>query len=479
MASKVPYDSDAEKSLLGGLMSSRSLCDQLIGELDPNDFYDPANRAIFGAIRKIYTAQEKVDPLGVVHVLRNVPGFSAEQIGLDVHEMLGLYGSSTEAKRSAEIVKDLATNRRLLSAGAEIQGLVNSPGDKTTEEILDAAENLIFDVSKARNENSLTDGKEILVALMDKLEEQESDAVPTGFKNLDELLGGFKPGSLITIGARPAMGKSALLSDFLTRTAKAGGHGVLFSYEMSEDEIMSRIVSATGRVGLDRMVNRRLEGEDWERIVGASAKLSELPGSLYIDDSAGKGMSYIASVCRRLAAKGQLDLVMIDYLQLMTPERGGGENRQQEVSVISRGLKLLARKLRVPVICAVQLNRVLESRGEKRPILSDIRESGSVEQDSDVVMFVHRPEYYDSEDDPGTAEIIVRKNRNGPTGTAYLTFLKQFTTFEDQARKWQHDPGGNQATSQEKMQRKVAEMIQSNEAQQASSLAGSRPWYDQ
>ncbi|HMC39763.1 MAG TPA: replicative DNA helicase, partial [Acidimicrobiales bacterium] len=400
-------------------------------------FYKPAHAHVFDAINVLYNQGEPADPvtvadeLGRAGLLEPVGGLAA-LIALQADTP-----ATTNAARYARIVEEHALLRRLISVAGEIAEMGYSVPDDVAE-AMDHAETLVFNVAERRVTDSLKGLPELLTASMDRLEQlfdrnETITGVPTGYVDLDERLYGLQPNTLVIVGARPAVGKSSFALGMAAHAAvEARVPTLLFSLEMGADEITNRLLVSEARVDAGRMRNGRLSEPDWPKISNAVARLGDAP--LYIDDNPNTTVMEIRAKARRLKARhGGLGLIIIDYLQLMSG--ASSENRQLEVSSISRGLKILARELEVPVVALSQLSRQLEARSDKRPTLADLRESGSLEQDADVVIFLYRDEIYNPESaDRGIAEVLVAKHRNGPTGKVQLSFLEQYTKFVNMAR---------------------------------------------
>ena len=431
-----PHNLDAEASLLGAMLLSREAVGIAVERgVHPDEFYKPAHRHIFDAIRSLNTAGEPVDPITVADELRRHQ--LLEGIG-GLEELLALQNATpavSSAERYAKIVRDTARLRRLISAAGDIAEIgYGEPDD--VERALDEAESRIFDISES-NVGDSSERLDILIKkAFDQLEDRANNndvmtGVPTGYVDLDKVLLGLQPGTLNIVGARPAMGKSAFALGIAVHAAQHLNKPVLFfSLEMSNTELTQRILSAEAQVDSDRLRTGRLEDADWTKITKSIHRL-EIP--LYIDDTSRITVMQIRQKLRRVnAADGPPAMVVIDYLQLM----GGGdtESRQLEVAEISRGLKLLAREFKIPVVALSQLSRGIEQRQDRRPVLSDLRESGALEQDADVVMFLYREETANAEaslNDRGTAEVLVQKHRSGPTGNLSLIFNKAYTQFVD------------------------------------------------
>jgi replicative DNA helicase len=432
-----PHNLDAERSLLGAMLLSRDAIAAALETCSADDFYKPGHAHVFEAVSTLYAQGEPADPVTVADELSRA-GLLDMVGGLPaLVELQAETPATSNAARYARIIEEHALLRRLIGVAGEIAEMgYGLPDDVAAT--LDRAESLVFEVAERRVTDSLKQLNELLYASKDRLaalyERGESiTGVPTGYIDLDEHLYGLQPSSLYIVGARPAMGKSAFALGIAAHAAvERRVPTLVFSLEMGSEELTSRLLVAEARVDASRMRNGRLIESDWQKVSQAVARLGDAP--LFIDDNPNTTVMEIRAKARRLQARHGLGLIVVDYLQLMS---GGAtaENRQLEVSAISRGLKILARELQVPVVALSQLSRQLEQRADKRPMLADLRESGSLEQDADVVMFLYRDEMYNSESaDRGTAEVIVAKHRNGPTGKVQLAFLDHFAKFVNIAR---------------------------------------------
>ena len=429
-----PYNLDAEESLLGAMLLSRDaiVAASEVG-VSADDFYKPAHAHVYDAITSLYSAGEPADPVTVGEELRRA-GLLADVGGPGLLVSLQVRTPATSsAARYARIVSEHALLRRLIAVAGEIAEMGYRVPDDVAEAV-DRAEALVFDVAQHRVSDTMAPIRDLLDHSLTRLEAlyEKGDAitgVPTGYQGLDELLSGLQPSSLVIVGARPATGKTAFALGMAAHAALEANRPVLFfSLEMSHLEITQRLLASEARVDSSRLRNGNLKEADWTKISHAIGRLAEAP--LYIDDNPRATVLEIRAKARRLKSRlGDLGIVVVDYLQLMTG-RNGAENRQVEVSEISRGLKILARELQTPVVALSQLSRNLEQRADKRPMLSDLRESGSLEQDADVVMFLYRDELYHPESpDRGTAEVAVAKHRAGPSGLDRLAFVDRYTRF--------------------------------------------------
>lgn len=432
-----PQNLEAEKSLLGAMLLSRDAIGVAIETVRVEDFYRPLHGRIFEAILNLYGKGEPVDAVTLTEALRQ-EGVLEELGGLSyLRSLTADVPATSNVGYYAEIVADTSILRKLIDTSGEIAELAYEPGAEP-KEVLDTAEAQVFEISseRARGE-TLVPVHALLDDQLDRLEDLHSrgtgiTGLETGFRDFDRLTAGLQPSNLVIVAARPGMGKSTFIANIAQHVALKQDHAVaFFTLEMSKMEVVSRLLCAQARVEASKMKTGRLSDGDWAQLAHAVGQLSD--ASLFIDDSGHLTVLDVRAKCRRLASRVDLGLIVIDYLQLMHGT-GRSESRQVEISEISRGLKILARELDVPVIAACQLNRSPEARADKRPLLGDLRESGSLEQDSDIVAFLYRDDYYNP-DSParGEAELIVAKHRNGPTDTIRLAFLEHNSRFGDLA----------------------------------------------
>src|SRR5438874_10740168 len=432
-----PQNLEAEESVLGAMMLSPGAIGAVSEVVDASDFYRESHAKIYRAAVGLYTKGEPVDAITLVDELEERS--ELEDVGgrVRLHELAALVPATANAAHYARIVREMATLRGLINAGQHISQLGwERPGE--TQELVDRAEQIVFELSQSRITTEFSHIEDLLKESFERitaLYEAGADVtgVPSGFRDLDRLTSGFQPGNLIIVAARPSMGKSALGLCVAANLALRHGTPVaLFTLEMSKAEVTQRLLCSEAKVESQRLRTGKLSQDDWPRLVAAGDKLMKAP--IWVDDTGSINMMEIRSKARRLKSKEpDLGLIIVDYLQLMTSGTTA-ENRVQEVSQISRQLKVLARDLDTPILAMSQLSRAVEQRHDKRPILSDLRESGSIEQDADLVMFVYRDEYYNEDtDQQGLAEIILSKHRNGPTGTEKLSFLKRYAKFADLA----------------------------------------------
>jgi replicative DNA helicase len=434
-----PQNLEAEESVLGAMMVSEGSITPVILDvrLRAEDFYRDRHRAIYEAIRTLYERSEPIDALTVAEHLTQ-RGDLDDAGGKDnLQTLASTVPAPGNARHYAQIVKQNALLRRLLGAAQTIQHSVHER-DGEPESLVEDAERLLFRVAHEDRQSDFRNVAEILEEEIDRLEQLakgDSDltGVPSGFRDLDKITGGFQDGNLIVIAARPAMGKSAWVTNVADHVAsKHGKPAAFFSLEMSEAELAHRFIATEARISSDRLRRGRVSEKDWPGVVRACNVLEKAP--LWIDDSSDLSLLDLRAKARRLtASEGDLGVIIIDYIQLMRPE-DPRQNRVEQVGQISRGLKILARELNVPVIALSQLSRAPEQRPDKRPILSDLRESGNIEQDADLVAFLYRDEYYDPEsEDHGKAELIIRKHRNGPVDTIRLAFRSHYPSFANLA----------------------------------------------
>jgi replicative DNA helicase len=432
-----PQNLEAEESVLGAMMLSPGAIGAVSEALDASDFYRESHAIIYRAALALYAKGEPVDAITLVDELEERSELEAAGGRVRIHELAALVPASANAGHYARIVREMATLRGLIRAGGEIAQLGwERPGETT--DLVDRAEQVVFDLSQARVTSEFSHIEELLKDSFERitsLYEAGADVTgtPSGFRDLDRLTSGFQEGNLIIVAARPSMGKSGLgLCMAANLAVRAEVPVAMFTLEMSKSEVTQRLMCSEAKVESQRLRTGKLGADDWPRLTAACDRLAKAP--IYVDDQGSITMMEIRSKARRLKTREpSLGLIIVDYLQLMT-SGSTVENRVQEVSQISRSLKILARDLDVPILAMSQLSRAVEQRHDKRPILSDLRESGSIEQDADLVMFIYRDEYYNEESDQqGIAEVHLAKHRNGPTDTVKLSFLKRYAKFADLA----------------------------------------------
>jgi len=435
-----PHSIEAESSVLGGLLLDNGAWDRVADLLNDSDFYRYEHRLTYSAIAALVNASKPADVVTVFEHLQNL-GKADEAGGLAYLNSLAQYvPSAANIRRYAEIVRERAVLRKLVAASDEIATSAFNPQGKPVAKILDEAEQKIFKIGEegSRMKEGFQSMDRLVVDLLDRVQEmadnpQDVTGVPTGFIDLDRMTAGLQGGDLIVLAARPSMGKTAFAINIAEHVALNEGLPVaVFSMEMGAAQLAVRIVGSIGRINQGHLRTGKLTDEEWPRLTEAIEKLRHV--SLHIDETPGLTPSELRANARRLARQcGKLGLIVVDYLQLMSGSSSdGGDNRATELGEISRGLKMLAKELQCPVIALSQLNRSVEQRTDKRPMMSDLRESGAIEQDADIIMFIYRDEYYtkDACKEPGVAEIIIGKQRNGPTGVVKLAFLNMLTRFE-------------------------------------------------
>ncbi len=449
-----PHNLDAERSVLGGILLDNGSINDLLEVLKPEDFYREAHRKIYEAMCALYAKSEPIDRVTLKDILKAQGALEAIGGESFIDLLDTVVPSAANLMYYGTIVHDKALSRRLIEAAHAIatQGYEQSGG---VGEFLDEAERRIFAVTEQKAQAAFTPVREIVKTAFKTIEalyerQEEITGVATGFADLDRLTSGFQPGDLVILAARPSMGKTAFCLNIATHVGlRATYNGKrcavgVFSLEMPKEQLVMRMLASEARVDSQRMRTGRLIDSDWAKLAKAAGELAE--ASIHIDDSPALTSLELRAKSRRLAAKcsqteAPLGLIVIDYLQLMK----GNEridSREQQISEISRGLKALSKELGIPVMALSQLNRSLEKRPDKRPMMSDLRESGAIEQDADTIMFIYREEVYEKEkeDVKGIAEIIIGKQRNGPIGTANIAFLHEFTRFENLARDYQPPP---------------------------------------
>ena len=432
---KVPSSIEAEKSVLGGIFLKPDIFGDVVEILHPNDFYKNGHKLIYEAMRDIYNSGTGIDPIVVVNKLKKNEKFDelvGEQLLFDIISDVPTAANIIEY---AKIVKEKATLRRLGEVGTKIVELAYE-GYEEVDNILDKAEGMIFKISENVDSKDLVSLKDVIAQEFVRLEKVYQNrgvatGISSGFSDFDQMTSGFHPSDLIILAARPAMGKTAFALNLALNAAMKSKKGVLlFSLEMSSSQLLQRLLSIEAGIGLQKIRNGFLDPDDWGKLGLASMKLSN--SEINIADLPNVNVLEIRAIARRLKAAGKLDMIIIDYLQLIKGNSTRGDNRQQEISEISRALKGIARELDIPIIALSQLSRATEQRADRRPMLSDLRESGAIEQDADMVMFLYRDDYYNEDsEDKGLTEVIIGKQRNGPVGTIKLRFFHEYTKFEN------------------------------------------------
>ena len=428
-----PHDLEAEQAVLGSMLTDKDAVISAIEKLKVDSFYRDDNKIIYESILNLYNRAEPIDIITVKDELASLGKF--EQVG-GLEYLAGLpdkVPTTANVEKYIKIVEEKAVLRNLIKTANEIIELGYDPTEEV-DHIMDSAEKKIFDIMQDKSQKGYTPIKDVLVDSFTQLEElynrkQHITGVPTGFTELDYKTAGLHPSDLVLIAARPAMGKSAFALNIAANAAlKANVPVVVFSLEMSKEQMVNRILCSEAMVDSNKVRTGKLDEEDWEKLAGSIGPLSE--AEIYIDDTPGISVMEIRAKCRKLKLEKNIGLVVIDYLQLVQGTNKRGGSREQEISEISRSLKMLAKEIGVPVIALSQLSRAVEQRPDHRPMLSDLRESGAIEQDADIVMFLYRDDYYNKESEKkDIAEVIIAKHRGGSTGTVELLWLGNYTKF--------------------------------------------------
>ncbi|HTR44283.1 MAG TPA: replicative DNA helicase [Thermodesulfovibrionales bacterium] len=441
-----PQNLEAEQSVLGAVLLDNEAISKALEIISPEDFYRESHRKIFNTMVELYEKNEAIDLITVSDTLKRKNELEAIGGVTYLSTIASQVPTAANIRYHSKIIKEKSLVRGLLRSTTDIAAKVYESALQA-EELVDFAEKTIFDVSDKRTKTSFYTLKEVIKSSFEMIEhlydrKEAITGTPSGFPDLDELTTGFQPGDLIVVGARPSMGKTALGLNIAQHVAVETREPVaIFSLEMSKEQLALRMLCAEAMVDSNSVRKGFIRKEDWGRLTGAAGRLADAP--IFIDDSSGISVLEMRAKARRLKVEhGGIGLVVVDYLQLMRG-RGSFERREQEISEISRSLKGLAKELKVPVIALSQLNRAVEQRGEKKPTLADLRESGAIEQDADVIIFLYRDEVYNKNNpqNKGKAEIIVAKQRNGPTDTIVLTFLSKCTRFVPYSQTEYHDDG--------------------------------------
>ena len=433
-----PHSVEAEQSVLGSILLDKDAMISVSETLIPEDFYKEAHKVIYECMLKLYNSQSEIDLITLAEELRD-QGYLDDIGGIPyITSLSTIVPTTSNIKYYVNIVKEKSIVRQLISAANDIINLSYDSSAKV-EDVLENAEKKIFDISQERTTNDFKQINQVLRDTYDMIEKlytekNEVTGLTTGFRDLNKKINGFQKSNLLLVAARPAMGKTAFALNLVQNAALKGDASVaVFSLEMSKEQLVQRMLSSQSNVELKKIKTGKLNANDWPRIIEAMAVLSE--AKIHIDDTPGIKISELRSKCRKLKIEKGLDLVLIDYLQLMEGE-GNNESRQQEIAKISRSLKILAKELNCPVVALSQLSRAPEQRADHRPMLSDLRESGSIEQDADIVMFLYRDEYYNPDtESKNIGEVIVSKNRHGETGTIELVWFGEVQKFADKIRE--------------------------------------------
>ncbi|MFB7138430.1 MULTISPECIES: replicative DNA helicase [unclassified Bacillus (in: firmicutes)] len=442
-----PQNIEAEQAVLGAILLDSEALISTSERLLPDDFYRAAHQRLFEAMLKIASRNEPLDVITLTSELAN-QGVLEEVGGVSyLNDLLASVPTASNVEYYAKSVEEKSTLRKLIRTATNIVTESYAP-DVPVDVVLNEAEKSILQVSQRTSVSGFQSIKDVVFTTFSKIEtlfnqRGETTGVPTGFTDLDRMTAGFQPNDLIIVAARPSVGKTAFALNIAQNVAtKTDENVAIFSLEMGSDQLVMRMLCAEGNINAQALRTGNLEQEDWNKLTMAASSLAGT--GIYIDDTPGIRVNDIRAKCRRLKQEHGLGMILIDYLQLIQGNGKSGENRQQEVSEISRSLKGLARELKVPLIALSQLSRSVESRQDKRPMMSDIRESGSIEQDADIVAFLYRDDYYDKEsENKNIIEIIIAKQRNGPVGTVSLAFVKEYNKFVNLERRFEdeHAPG--------------------------------------
>jgi replicative DNA helicase len=433
-----PHSQEAEQSIIGGLMLDNQAWDKVSSKLCEEDFYRQEHRILYSVIADLAKKDQPFDVITILNSLKSID--SLDDAGGEVYlfELANNTPSVANIAAYAEIVREKSVQRQLIGVANQIADTAYNPNGRGVSELLDNAETKVFAIAEQTGGDGGPENiKDILVTAVEKIDKlyHSSGAITgisTGLSDFDEMTSGLQPADLVIVAGRPSMGKTTLTMNMAEHAAIQEKKNVLvFSMEMPADSLAMRMMSSLGRIDQHRIRTGKLEDEDWPRVTSAVHMLSEAP--MFIDDSPGLSPAEMRARARRLAKEqGALGLIVVDYLQLMQIPGMKGDNRTAEISEISRSLKALAKELNVPVVALSQLNRSLEQRQDKRPVMSDLRESGAIEQDADLIVFIYRDEVYNEDSpDKGVAEIIIAKQRNGPIGKSRAAFLGKYTRFED------------------------------------------------
>ena len=436
-----PQNIEAEQSVLGAMLISREAIDKAGEILNEDDFYRPDDRTIFSAIMDLHSRNEAVDLVTVTEELRRLGKLDAIGGTAAITALSNAVPTAANVVYHAKIVEEKSLRRQLINSATEVAAPSGYEEDQDIAQTIDQAEQKILAVANRKHSGGVVKIKDIVKSAMARIEElyDTKDAftgLPTGFADFDKMTSGLQPSDLIIVAARPSMGKSSLVLNIAEHVALDGGKSVaFFSLEMSKEQLVQRLLCSQARIDASRLRIGQLQESEWPNLVSAADKLSA--AKIMLDDTPGMTALEMRSKARRWKNENGLDLIIVDYLQLMQgSSKRASDNRQQEMSDISRSLKGLARELNVPVIALSQLSRSVEQRTSKRPMLSDLRESGALEQDADIVCFIYRDDYYNQDtEQKNVAELIVAKHRNGPVGTVPLYFRKDITRFEDLSRR--------------------------------------------
>lgn len=441
MLRQMPHSVEGEQAVLGSILIDARCLPDVLEALKPEDFYIQQNREIFETIYTMFNFSQTIDPVTVLDEMRHHGTYDETTTSNYLLQLMEITPTAANIKEYIGIVKDKTLLRRIAEVAGDLTGMVQE-GTGTAQEVLEAAEQKIYAIRQGRSAQGLEHISSVILNVYDRLNvlaasENAIPGISTGLSDLDASISGLNPSDLILLAARPGMGKTSMALNILLHAGKYSGKTVVFfSLEMSREQLAMRLLSGESFVDNKKLVTGRLSEDDWSKIASASAALNKT--QILIDDNPAISVADMNAKCRRV---DNLGLVVIDYLQLMTSAGGptrSGDNRQQVVSDISRAMKIMAKELQVPILCLSQLSRANEARSDKRPMLSDLRESGAIEQDADIVMFLYREDYYnESSENHNLAECIVAKNRHGETGKVELQWLPEYTTFSSIDRRHQ------------------------------------------
>jgi len=432
MTRAIPHNLEAEKSVLGAMTLTLDAAGEAMQALNAEDFLKLEHREIFDALVELYAVGQLGDAVSLVECLTKRGRLEQAGNVTYVSEIIAFVATGAHLEYHLQIVKEKSTLRKLIDSATQIVTDSFKP-ESNISDLLNLAEKKIFEIAQTKIHRDFVPIKDLIKSSIEKAEElfnlkDQLTGIPSGFDDLDNKTSGFQTSDLIVLAARPSMGKTALALNFVEHASVQLGHtSAVFSLEMSKEQIVFRLLCSNAQVSYQKLRSGFASKEDFTHLANAASRLAEAP--IYIDDTPGITLMELRGKARRLKAKTDCKLFMIDYLQLMTSGQRRAEGRQQEISDISRSLKELARELDCPVVILSQLNRAVESRNDRRPVLSDLRESGAIEQDADIVMLLTRKEYYNADDEPGMADLIIAKQRNGPVGDIKLYFNKEFAKF--------------------------------------------------
>ena len=435
MAEKIPpHNTDAERSVLGSAMLNKEALFEVVEIVSPEDFYNKAHEEIFSAMRDMYNSSKAVDIVTVTEEMRKRGTLAAAGGSAYISELTSDIPSTTNAAEYAKIIAEKAALRRLIQTSEEIRENCYS-NKESSEDIMDNAEKRIFAIAESGQKRDYTSIKDVMYEDVELISERSMQTgnvtgVTSGFKGLDDKLGGFQKSDLIILAARPGMGKTAFaLNVALNAAEKEQANVIIFDFEMSKEQLGQRLIAMKANVDMEDITKGNVQGDKWNEIIVASEAIGKC--NINIDDTPHPSIYEIRNKCRRMKADQGLDLIVVDYLQQLI---SGSDNVVQEVSQLTRSFKLLAREMDCPVLLLSQLSRLPEQRNNHRPVLSDLRDSGSIEQDADIVLFLYRDDYYNEESEkPGVCEVNIAKHRNGATGTVDLTWVARYTKFSDKA----------------------------------------------